>query len=178
MSKAMQLKDFPKYYITDTGDLYSRTSGRFKKLKLYKNRTGYFQYNFSKKKTKEIHRLVAETFIPNPKNKPQVNHIDGNKQNNKVENLEWVTRSENQIHAHRVLGIPSPAKNKCGKLHVRSKPVVATKGEKKLYFESINMAAKALNVNCTSIVQCVKKYKSHKTAGGFQWEYADGNDRV
>lgn len=61
-------------------------------------------YNNRLKKQKCIHRLVAETFITNKNNKPQVNHIDGNKENNHVDNLEWVTSSEDAIHSERVLG--------------------------------------------------------------------------
>ena len=55
-------------------------------------------------RTARIHRLVAENFIPNPDNKKEVNHIDGDKTNNRVDNLEWVTPTENKIHNHR-LGI-------------------------------------------------------------------------
>ena len=63
---------------------------------------GYITCNLShngKVKCKLVHRLVAETFIPNHQNKPEVNHIDGDKQNNSVKNLQWVTPSENQRHS-------------------------------------------------------------------------------
>ena len=56
------------------------------------------------KKRYMCHRLVAQEFIPNPENKPFINHIDGNPSSNKVENLEWCTQSENELHSVRVLG--------------------------------------------------------------------------
>ena len=69
----------------------SFTSTGYKKVELYKD---------GKRKSFKVHRLVAIAFIPNPDNKPEVNHIDGNKINNNIDNLEWVTSSENSIHAY------------------------------------------------------------------------------
>ena len=67
------------------------------------NHSGYLQVGLScnnKVKKCRVHRLVAQAFIPNSLNKPQINHIDGSKANNNVSNLEWATRSENQLHAY------------------------------------------------------------------------------
>lgn len=70
-------------------------------MKQHLNTHGYYIIRINKQ-TKTIHRLVAQTFIPNPENKKTVNHIDGNKLNNKVYNLEWATHSENLKHAFEI----------------------------------------------------------------------------
>ena len=72
------------------------------------NNMGYKRVKINGKRY-VLHRIIAELFVPNPENKPEVNHIDGDKTNNKASNLEWATRSENQKHAYR-LGLQKPSK--------------------------------------------------------------------
>lgn len=86
-----------------------------KLLKAGKSKAGYFIVSFcvdGVKSNQTVHRLVARAFIPNETNKPQVNHKDGNKLNNHIDNLEWVTVSENGLHAYRVLGLSAWSKGK------------------------------------------------------------------
>ena len=104
------------YAVTENGRVWSypkpcsSKNGMWMKLQLFTNRNNrgrpHVQYTVGltkcgKRTTHLIHRLVAQAFIPNPENKPQINHIDGNPLNNHISNLEWVTNQENAIHASK-----------------------------------------------------------------------------
>ena len=85
------------YMVSNYGDIYSIRSKKILKGEITKK--GYIRVRLTNNNRMLIHVIVAKTFIPNPQNKPQVNHKDGNKQNNCVDNLEWCTQSENMVHA-------------------------------------------------------------------------------
>lgn len=108
------------YEISNFGEIsgIDRISGKRrgtikgKLLKQNTNHKGYLEvrlYKNNKSVSKTAHRLVALNFIPNPLNLPQINHIDGNKANNKAENLEWANNSQNQLHAYKTGLQPSRA---------------------------------------------------------------------
>lgn len=121
-----------------------------------------------------VHRLVAMAFIDNIPEDKEINHIDGNKQNNCVENLEIVTHKQNMRHAKDVLGIPFNAmKGKRGKQHPESKAVVCKDKDGNIIneYESIHLAAEATGNTVANISSvCHHKYGC-KTCGGYIWEF-------
>jgi hypothetical protein len=105
MEKWKQPEGLSKYRVSNKGRVKSfffSEEGRI--LKQVEDNNGYLRISLTndnrERKTYKVHRLVGKAFIPNPYNKPEINHIDCNKKNNKVENLEWVTSKENMRHAY------------------------------------------------------------------------------
>lgn len=133
---------------------------------------GYFQVELKKNKQRcslQVHRLVAMTFIknPNPEDLIQVNHLNGNKQDNRVENLEWSNNSLNQKHAWAT-GLQKVS----GKAGRPKRPVVITKGNQKLVFDSIAETARFFGLKKnTNLIKVLKKRPSYNTIKGYKAEY-------
>lgn len=139
-----RIKKFESLYlINEYGKIYKLDFDGFSEGSLKENGYVRFTLMFNNGKSKKdyyVHRLVAETFIPNPENKPEVNHIDGDKTNNHVSNLEWVTRSENGIHKYRVLG------HKATKHRSKAIKVIDLISKKTKRYESHSDFAKEINI--------------------------------
>lgn len=142
-----EIKEFEDYLINTNGEIISK---RLKKpLKKRKIKNGYYQVclcNNKKRKYLLIHRLVAQTFIPNPLNMPQVNHIDENKNNNNVSNLEWCTAQYNTDYSKST---KITAINKKSGLILQEK--------------SLNEICREYNFDLSNVWRCYKgKQKTHK----------------
>lgn len=177
MIKALPIKDYPEYYVTDDGQIYSRKSynnpcGRIKKIKQILHK-GYGQVFLSKDgmpKNFRVHRLVAEAFIPNPENKPYINHKNGVRNDNRVENLEWCTSKDNSVHAFKVLGHKSSMFGRFGKNNPKSKIIQQIKdGDVIAEYYGTGEIKRKTGFSVGHIHAACKG--KHKHIHGFQWKY-------
>lgn len=158
-----------KYQVSSYGRIKSIGHGYPKTLSLLENSAGYNAIQFYQKTGSKrflIHRLVALAFLPNPENKPAVNHINGKKKDNRLENLEWVTLSDNILHSYRI----SPSHKEKIKVNSRRIEITNEETNEVKTYGSLCEAAEAIKVckgNLSALCNGrwgVKKLKKKYTA--------------
>lgn len=161
-----QLVDFPNYYIDTKGTVINKKNHI---IKPFTNNRGYLLvrlWNNNKSVSKLVHRLVAETFIPKIEGKCEVNHIDGDKTNNNVNNLEWCTRQENNLHA-KLLGAKQYSSDFRG---IKIAQYDLDNTLIKVY-PSLREAGKAVNGNHGNIKKACEKNTIYHD---YLWKYYEG----
>lgn len=152
----------------DGQDVFTVLKGDFHKLSKWVDNLGYYMVAFrrhGKKKYERVHRLIAETLIPNPNGYSQVNHIDGNKLNNSVVNLEWCSNAYNTQH-----GYDSGAYHTKHRKHAVS--AIKRNSHERLCFDSIRSCAEALHLNRKTITSILKGDKKRNNYP-YDFEYIE-----
>ena len=159
------INDFDNYCIDINGNVYNKKDLN-KPLCKWIDNVGYYQvilYKNGKRQYKRVHKLVAETFLENPNNLPQVNHIDGNKLNNNIHNLEWISNKDNTQHGYNNKLYKSTYKCRCKAIHKLT--------NEEFEFESIRSMANELRLNRKTITAILKNSKTNNY--DYDFEYID-----
>lgn len=176
------IDDFPSFMVSNLGRVKrvktqtgnptdklmsgSQPSGKMPYVKVSLNRQFVF-----------VHRLVAKAFIPNENNLPQVNHKDGDKTNNRADNLEWVTASQHGLHAYNVIGITPNTLGRFGKDANRFRPIraISISNGSVREFDTLTSAARELGIDTGSICRCAKG--EYKMTHGYIFQYIEIIDK-
>ena len=156
----VKIEGFEKYEVSNLGKVRNIKSGIM--LKPWITKDGYLRhclYKHNKRKNLLLHRIIATAFIDNPGKKPQVNHIDENKLNNDLSNLEWCTVKENNIHGTRTKRVAEKLSQKVIQLDLNDNILNV--------FKSMRQAERETGIDATSISGCCNGKR--KSAGGYKW---------
>lgn len=155
------IEGYPNYQVSNTGKVFSIKSNRLLKPRM--NERGYLKVSLThngKPRQYKIHRLVAAAFIPNPYNLPQVNHMDEDKTNNCVDNLEWCDNKYNHNYVKEI-----------GTARYLYQYTIS--GELVYVWDCVSTAAESLNGYPSRISECAKGKTN--TAYGYKWSYSPKN---
>ena len=156
----VKIEGFEKYEVSNLGKVRNIKSGRI--IKPFLNNSGYLLHCLcenNKKKNLLLHRIIATAFIDNPEEKPCVNHIDENKTNNDLSNLEWCTVRENIIHGTRI--------KRSSEKHFKKVIQLDLNDNVLNEFESMKQAGQETGIDASSIGKCCNG--KLKSAGGYKW---------
>ena len=156
----VEIEGFENYEVSNLGKVRNIKSGRILKPQLH--RDGYLMHQLcenNKKKNLLLHRIIATAFIDNPEAKPQVNHIDENKLNNDLSNLEWCTERENAIHGTRTKRVAEKLSQKVIQLDLNDNILNV--------FKSMKQAERETGIPNGNISSCCNGRT--KSAGGYKW---------
>lgn len=160
------IPNYPDYSITENGEIYSSKYGVTRELKSHSTPQGYLRIGLCKNGKQKhffVHDLVASVYIPNPDNKPFINHKDEDKTYNRVNNLEWCTSKENNRHGTRLARIAESNKKAILQLDELGRVIKRWKSQ--------TDAERELELDKRNINACLKGRR--KKCGGFKWRYAN-----